>query len=301
MPGFPSWDVLTSSVRGASHIRGNKPCQDAVNYIHEDVDGTETIVLAISDGHGSPKSFRSDIGSRLAVNLATSVIADFLSANRKLSHARIRDSAHRLLTTELVRVWMSAVETHLKCNPFTEQELASLEHEAGASARESILVGNGLIVYGATLLIVTITPDYTFYLQLGDGDIVLVNSEGATERAIEADPLLIANETTSLCQKDAAKNFRFRFQNTQNGAPKLIFASTDGYANSFSSESDFLKVGADLLVMAKEAGVEEIEKGLDEWLSQASNEGSGDDVTLGIVIQSSDDLASSHSDVMERK
>ena len=63
----------------------------------------------------------------------------------------------------------------------------------------------------------------------------------------------------------------------------MILASTDGYSNSFVSDSDFLMIGQDYLQMIRTEGIDKAEKELARFLDQTSAEGSGDDVTLGVI------------------
>ena len=67
--------------------------------------------------------------------------------------------------------------------------------------------------------------------------------------------------------------------------PALILVSTDGYANSFRNEAGFFKVGSDLLDMIREDGLDSISDNLETWLIEASQAGSGDDVTLGLICR----------------
>ncbi|HVG20881.1 MAG TPA: protein phosphatase 2C domain-containing protein, partial [Blastocatellia bacterium] len=83
----------------------------------------------------------------------------------------------------------------------------------------------------------------------------------------------------------AWSDFRFSFQTLVGPPPALILLSTDGYANSFVSEEAFLKVGKDLLEMARADGLEKVNANLEAWLSEASEGGSGDDVTLAVICR----------------
>ena len=71
------WRVIGATVRGASHARSGLPNQDAILWRPETGAGP-LLIVAVSDGHGSAKYFRSHEGSRLAVETATSVLQDFL-------------------------------------------------------------------------------------------------------------------------------------------------------------------------------------------------------------------------------
>jgi hypothetical protein len=63
----------------------------------------------------------------------------------------------------------------------------------------------------------------------------------------------------------------------------LILLSTDGYANSFREDRGFLAVGPDLLQMIRAEGIGPITGKLESWLREASEQGSGEDITLGIL------------------
>jgi hypothetical protein len=105
------------------------------------------------------------------------------------------------------------------------------------------------------------------------------------------DDRLFGNETTSLCLPESWSDFRFRLLpiDSNNPYPALILLSTDGYANSFSQDSEFEKVGTDLLEIICEhpdglqEGISSIQENLPNWLSIASEKGSGDDTTVGIL------------------
>ena len=73
----PSWRVVGGSVRGAAHVRSGLPNQDAIRWLPESGAGLPLILVA-SDGHGSAKCFRSDVGSRLAVDVTATVLQEFI-------------------------------------------------------------------------------------------------------------------------------------------------------------------------------------------------------------------------------
>ena len=66
--------------------------------------------------------------------------------------------------------------------------------------------------------------------------------------------------------------------------PLMFFLSTDGYANSFSTTEGFKKAGADFYELWQEKGKEYIEENIDGWLMESSAQGSGDDITVGILV-----------------
>ena len=61
-----TWQVITGSARGAAHRASGLPNQDAV----ASQDGPGAVVVAVADGHGHVRHFRSADGAALAVDVA---------------------------------------------------------------------------------------------------------------------------------------------------------------------------------------------------------------------------------------
>ena len=283
-PGAAEWRVIGETVRGASHARAGTPNQDAILQVRESGRALP-LVVSVSDGHGSNKCFRSDRGSRLAVREAAELVGEFLDARRgAFDEAEIERALKESLPREFVGRWREAVESDLKARPFAAEELDALEKKDGAGAR-ALVEANPLLAYGATSLTVAVEESFILYLQLGDGEIITVSEAGEVAKALPGDSRLFANETTSLCTPDAEKNFRVRLQPLTAERPALILLSTDGYANSFSDEAGFLKVGADLLEMMRADGLDSVNASLKGWLEEATRTGSGDDTTVAVICR----------------
>lgn len=272
------WHVTGASVRGASHIRSHLPNQDDMNWYPGTGCGLP-IVLAVADGHGSPRSFRSDKGAELAVCAAVDTMRDFMNTHADTGGFTIpKRMAEEQLPREIVRRWKSAVrEDWAMLNP---------DHSDVP-----------LIAYGSTLLTVLVTSDFIIYLQIGDGDILTLWENGEIESPVPGDDRLFANQTTSLCTDAAWRDFRFCFQPILNAAPNLILLATDGYANSFADHQSFVSIAPDIWHMIQNHGLDFIRQNLETWLAETSEQGSGDDITMGIICQISEPDASvtSHS------
>jgi hypothetical protein len=65
----------------------------------------------------------------------------------------------------------------------------------------------------------------------------------------------------------------------------LILASTDGYANSFKTDADFLQIGQDYLDLLRRGGIARVAHELPAFLEEASKLGSGDDITLCLAVR----------------
>ena len=298
------WRCIGESVKGASHVRSGLPNQDAIRWFPESGIGLP-LILAVSDGHGSAKSFRSDRGSRFAVETAIKVIQEFFlsSQSSDLNFSALKDAAQRLLPPRLVNEWRKAVnkdlclsendEEKLTNKPnFTDEEKQILVDKDGEAAWQAV-ENNYFLAYGATVLAVLVTDSFIVYIQLGDGDILEVDSKGNTTRPLDRDPNLIANETTSLCMNKAWNEIQVHVELYPKGTPKqmpaLILVSTDGYSNSFSTDEGFFKIGQDYRQMFKSNLTEEVRQKLEGFLQETSEKGSGDDITLGMIKRLEED------------
>lgn len=283
-PSAPPWLVMLHSVRGVSHASKELPNQDYADYWRDNERGLP-LLLALADGHGSAKSPRSDVGARLAVETAIACARELLGpVKRDLS--AIKHAWENELPRELERRWKQAVEEHLASQPLLVADVAPPEQQPGTALRR-LVEEAPLVAYGATVLLIALDEAFYACLQLGDGDIVAVDDEGRVSRPMEADARLLANETTSLCGPQAWQDVRTHFQAIAGRPPALLLAATDGYANAFENTDGFLAVGPDLLELLAEEGEEAVRRALPGWLEEASREGSGDDVTLGIIWRAS--------------
>ena len=262
-------------MRGAAHHRASLPNQDAVRIAR--ANGGLPLIVALADGHGSAKSFRSQHGARSAVAVALKVCRSLFEPD---SLSRIKRRAEEQWPLELVRRWRERVDRLLARRPFTLAELDALDP---ASRRQ--IEAHPYLAYGATLLTVIVTPAFILYLQLGDGDLLTVSASGEVERPLARDERLIANETTSLCSAKAWNEVRVKFQALAGAPPALILAATDGYANSFRDEAGFQQVAQDFWAMIRDEGLGPVQSNLKNWLNETSQQGSGDDMTVGILCR----------------
>ena len=97
-----TWQVMGSSVQGTSHIRQGLPNQDALYYSEQQA----PLVLAVADGHGSAKCFRSQQGAQLAVQCAVLVMQERISSTLPMQD--LRWLAEENLSKTLVQSWWTA-------------------------------------------------------------------------------------------------------------------------------------------------------------------------------------------------
>jgi hypothetical protein len=281
------WQILQSSVTGSSHIQKHMPNQDAI-LTRQSPDGLP-LVLAIADGHGSERYFRSDIGAQLAVQAAEYALRNFAREIARPAfsfiEADIRKKAQSL-SEEIVARWRGLVEQHWQQHQFTEREWQWVVRKENTQDWTSIGT-NHTLPYGATLLTVLVTATFILYLQLGDGDILTIYADGSVKEPIPPDQRNIANETTSLCRPTTTHDFRLVLQPLHAPGPAMILVSTDGYSNSFVDRAGFYKLGTDIWDLFRNEGLQQIKENLQGWLQHATTIGSGDDITAGILLRQS--------------
>jgi formylglycine-generating enzyme required for sulfatase activity/serine/threonine protein phosphatase PrpC len=281
-----NWRIVGCSVRGANHVRSGDQNQDFVGWTPSPA-AEYPLVLAVADGHGSAKCFRSADGSRFAVEVAIEQLLEFGTKQRKAENNKlsvVKDSAIQWLPQQICRQWRRRVQENLAEFPLRQDEIENIDDSEGGAARQCV-VDNPFLAYGTTLIAVLVTERFIVFLQVGDGDILTVTGDGEVSWALPTDDRLLANETTSLAAEHAWRDFRVAFRVIVNTAPALIIAATDGCSNSFRSTEGFMQVGADLWAEICANGAEELAEKLQGWLTKWSEEGSGDDVTLGLVCR----------------
>jgi len=208
LSGSSVWRGLGASVRGPQHERSGLPNQDAWwGRDHAAALIPGIAVLAVADGHGSARSFRSDEGARKAVLHAVRILNELarsgVTPDTPLS--AVKRAAAEQVPPFLVRRWRDSVARHLRLHPFSEAERAMLGRQPVELA------------YGSTLLTVLVTERFIAYWQLGDGELAAAWRDGRVERPLPVDARLFANETTSLCQDDPVRDFRIHVQPLEGG------------------------------------------------------------------------------------
>ena len=275
------WRVAGASCRGRSHVRSGLPNQDAIEY-WASADGN-TAVMAVADGHGSPLCFRSQAGSRFAVTTAVELCRRFANATPAgQSASAIADRARAVLAEELTQSWRAAVARDLSAKGFTAAEWANLAALEGWRGQD-VVQRHPELAYGSTILAVVATTTYVLCMQLGDGDILFVDCEGKTRRALPKDDRAVPKQTASLWRRDAAAEFLVHIHARSEGSPALILAATDGYAECCETDQGLMEMAANCLRSVPKVGFDKAEHQLESFLEQASWSGTGDDITVGLI------------------
>ena len=284
------WRVWECSVQGASHVRQQLRNQDAAAHWIAGDEPHQPVVLAVADGHGSDKSFRSHVGSEFAVSTAIDIGREFVRETRDATLSEVKQAAEQRLPLLLTKSWQDKVAQHWADHPLTAEELERWPVARQLRQREPPVPDKEILrTYGSTLLVMIADHLSMLCLQLGDGDMLEVHDDSdgrlSFSRPIERDETSIANETNSLCQLDASQRFKVRFSVFGERAPALLLACTDGYSNGFESTAGFEQVGPDLCRALQQDGVTALSAELPGELERVSALGSGDDVTAGFIFR----------------
>jgi len=252
-----AWSAGGRSVRGFRHERAGEPNQDAIATA-----GGPVALAAVADGHGSARCTRSDVGARIAVQVARALLPAFAGDARSVADVRTA------IAGELVAAWRSGVAAHLAAHPLAAAEA---RHVDGPDVR----------AYGATLVAAVALGDTVLVVQIGDGDAWLAGA-GITRRLVPRDLRFALNGTASLCMGDAADEVRVA-RVTVDG-PALVLIATDGYGRTLATDADFEASLRSLYDRVRALGLEAVLDVLPVDLAGASARG-GDDVTVGMVYR----------------
>lgn len=279
-------DTFSVTSIGASHIKGEKVCQDfALNG-----EGSDYAVAIVCDGHGGNKYFRSDRGSRMAAEQAHAAIRDFMKSRfaKSLQGGKFVDmllsnpeAYLNQLSANIIYRWREAIAADLTLEPFTETEIAILSpKELTAFQTEEGWVS----AYGTTLIAAVRAKEFWFGLHIGDGKCVAVDSTGEYSQPIPWDEKCFLNQTTSLCDENALSRFRYYF--SKENLPIAIFIASDGVDDTFGTDEALHGFYKTILQLFSEKGFPDGVAELQTYLPQLSAKGSQDDISIaGILVR----------------
>ncbi|MBT7103279.1 MAG: hypothetical protein HN940_03165, partial [Planctomycetes bacterium] len=287
-----SWDdPVGGSCIGSSHLSKGKPNQDS--YLLEQWDERGATFAAISDGHGDEKYWRSDVGSKLAVQGFKELLQEqFLPLIRDPDQdpEKLRGGWETIGKSLRTR-WLQLCAEHLHGTPFSAEENARIVNE------HRQLIRRPIIAYGATLSGSLLFQDYGFFLHLGDGDLLGIDPNGKIETLFE-EPEVKANDTASLCQQKGHRKIRTRivageeWRNSQ-----MIVLATDGVGDAFGTEDAFHAHMSKYQKSWREKGRDALAPGViqNELPRFSGLQASGDDSTILILkrIEKEDHLTRS--------
>lgn len=294
-----TWRAIGESVIGVTHARDGRACQDAFR-VHVSAPGV--VVVAVADGHGQAKSFRSHDGANIAVGVAVDTLVNFAHSEPGDSDGAFR--ARKDLAGHLPRVvaqtWRERVQGHAERHRFSPDELALLGDRFAIAPDQPMSPDACRAVwraYGSTLLAVLVAGPYALALQIGDGLLMAAGRSGEGGEVLDPDALNFGTSTTSLSDEDAEVRLRWRIIPHEGDYPILYWLCTDGYEKAFRADDL-----AGVCVEYREAfrqpeGWRIIKENLSEGLHQASARGTGDDATAAFLFFDEAEIAAESAGV----
>jgi hypothetical protein len=266
-----TWQVFTATERGAVHQASGLPNQDAVAAVPI---GPYGAIVAVADGHGHSRHFRSARGARLAVTVACRAAHDLAARLVGLAGASQAEGEIRgVLVPGIVGPWRDAVHEDVAAEPFTAGEDAVRGDD------------DATIAYGTTLLIALAWGEWLLLTQIGDGDILGIRPDGTALLPVPGDPQLDGRHTTSLCTAGAERSFRVAAVDTARTPLLGALLATDGYGNAQVAQEWEAAVSADLAGLIAARPPEWLAGQLPLWAARcASLDGSADDTTIALLL-----------------
>ena len=265
---------------GSSHIKQNKPLQD---YAAATSDRLRSYAYAlVADGHGGDKYIRSAKGSELAVRCAVDsingVLKEILWDVTKKKQNLIEKNL-KLICIKTSLSWKDAVIADYKANPLKEEEKQFCET---INLKVPATDDDIPVLYGSTLLAAVYLEHLNFWftIQIGDGKCAVIKNDLSVifPEELENEKLGFG-VTTSLCNKEAANEFRFAY-----GFEKIagITVMSDGLADSFDNEKlpGFLSNVRNNIIVDSDKTVSELK----EFMPKLSEQGSGDDISIAGIF-----------------
>lgn len=260
--------VANISIRGYSHVLGEKECQDnSISWQEKQYDA-----VIVCDGHGGDKYFRSAIGSRFACEAGKKMISAFMDYVLNNDETRINwDALLSQLEISIINEWNELVERHFLDNPFESD--ARFEKLAEEDKRS--LYSSYVKAYGSTFIAAVLTDKHLFVLKLGDGNVCIMNGQYKAcllDKIYHelSDDQLQFNLTTSLCNSDAAKSFKHCNVSVKINRINGVLLSSDGVINSFATEEAYVAFVENVFRGFQDQKLKEAKRELEDFLPELS-------------------------------
>lgn len=267
--------VFHATETGHRHLTAGSVCEDASGAFQN-----ESIhICIVADGHGGRNYPRADRGARFAVEAARRCLLQFAE---DVTVEDLLGDSHRETMLQLARsilnTWHNLVEDDVRQQEITETEL---EKVAPKYAAEYLRHERMERAYGTTLIAFAVAPTYALGIQIGDGTCVMFDESGTASVPVPDDAACQMNITTSLCDPDALREFRYFVTDK---APVAVFCGTDGVENSYSSRREVYALYRSIASIFMEYGEQTGKNELADYLPVLTRKGSGDDVSVAGII-----------------
>lgn len=245
------------TVRGASHADAGKECQDAsLSWMDEDL-----AIIIVSDGHSGEKHSNSAKGAALSCQITKNHLREFCSHVDSEWLSNKPDITIKRLCISILAEWI--------------HEISGLRVD-----------GADVVSYGCTLIAYVQTRHFWLALQIGDGRCAVLNKTDGWNQPVPWDDRCFLNMTTSLCDENAANEFRYAYGDAET-VPKAVFLCSDGIDGTFGSGDLLYGFYANIMKSIGDDGIEKTVSQLPEVLCHYSKAVSKDDMSIAFVLNGS--------------
>ena len=294
--------AIFSRCRGASHEISGKVCQDCCQA---EVTDSYTIGV-VSDGYGGDRYFRSDVGSKSAVEATLECVREFVrtaddglfsgapltqcgtvAAERAKNGSGRGDERYALfrqLFSSIICKWHERILEDAK-RPVTPEERAKVPQEQIAAFESTDSEGHRTGIeqtYGCTLMCFAMTRTYWFAFHIGDGKCVAFSVDSGRIESSEPvpwDEKCFRNVITSLCDPEALDRFRYCYGG-KDTFPLAVFLASEGIDGSFPETAGMANFYVNILKLLGRYSTDAAQKELDDTLPALSRRGSKDDMSV---------------------
>lgn len=247
--------IFNKSVQGASHLDACKECQDYSLSWHNEHAG----IICVSDGHGGDRYIHSAEGAKAACEVTLDALIQ-LSGNDDMAFT---DDSLKQLAACIVARWHDRI--------------------GETDATE----------YGCTLLAYVQTRSWWLAIQIGDGHCVVKDRAGSWQQPVPWDERCFLNMTTSMCDDDAAHEFRFAYGCSDSRIcqflPQAVMLCSDGVTGAFGDGELLYGFYGNLLSSMESDGLDKVRDDLQEVLSYYSRKTTGDDMSVAVIVNDKTD------------
>ena len=282
---------------GPKYEKKGLNCQDNSSCY----DDANIQIIAIADGHGSNDCFRSDIGSKLAVEAGIGLGQIFLDKNSfDEDEVLFSETGVHNFKYTFWKEWRKLVKAHWdECirnnstvgnNEFRYETVSDKYKERYQSDDEDIVNKYLYTAYGTTLILAIRIKKQILILQIGDGTCVVLKDDGSYSCPVPVDDDNFLNVVVSLCEENAYHSIRHVIIDCDDNGPNpvAIFLSSDGLDDCYpvyKNDEHLYSLYSVILDNIINVGFEDTEREIeDSLLPDLTNKGSQDDISLAYMI-----------------
>lgn len=285
--------AAAAPVQGAVHARSGHRCEDAaLSYSTDDY-----ALAVVADGHGSPDACRAAEGASYAVRVTAGALCQMLDglvhdgtmeqlqdASEDADHARsvFARECEQLKETVTTR-WLELVREDVEMRPYDAEHEYKQPRESTHERYEHGEASEHM--YGTTVVACVAGKGFWFVLRLGDSSVAVRCPDG-WHLPLPPDNLP-GQYSYSLCSADALEHMVSAVGFDE--SPLALVVASDGVDKSYPTHERQFEFYDNMLRVCVERGVDRTMVDIGGGLQRITEEGSGDDIAVALVVHVDED------------